>query len=236
MYHIRQRKIRRVFSFRFLSFRMFRETESPGAGIQLQHGQSHDKIHHPTNRQRTSSFQVFGGLIQQQEVNGFLKKVPFALLKRWCHYILVHFIKTNLATTSIRIVYNCSWRGWNGISFNDCVEAGAPLHQDQIQILIRFRIHAIRIIVNVENEFHCLELHESDLDFLWLLGLEAPSDPDSKFTVYRFKVVSFGAKSSPFILNSVVTHHLQQDSFQIADDKAKNIFVDNIITGCDSLD
>ena len=44
----------------------------------------------------------------------------------------------------------------------------------------------------------------------------------------------FGAKSSPFILNSIVIRHLQKDFSSITADVQRNIFVDNIISGCDS--
>jgi len=57
--------------------------------------------------------------------------------------------------------------------------------------------------------------------------------PESEFVAYRFKVVPFGAKSSPFILNSVVIHHLNQEHSPIAKDMRNNIFVDN---GCDSTE
>ena len=44
----------------------------------------------------------------------------------------------------------------------------------------------------------------------------------------------FGATSSPFILNAVLRHHLQQYQTQVADDIKHNLYADNIISGCSS--
>jgi len=43
--------------------------------------------------------------------------------------------------------------------------------------------------------------------FFWLSD---STDPSSPLCVYHFKVVPFGATSSPFMLNAVLQYHLQQ--------------------------
>ncbi len=139
-------------------------------------------------------------------------------MSRRSHYIPYHFVKQDSATTPIQIVYDCSCCGWNGVSFNDCVETGVALQGDQTHIMIRFRVHAIGLVEDVEKAFHHIALHEADRDFLGWLWLKDPTNPDSEFVVYRFKVVPFGAKSSPFILNSTAIHHLSNESSPIAKD------------------
>ena len=52
--------------------------------------------------------------------------------------------------------------------------------------------------------------------------------------MYRFKVVPFGATSSPFMLNAVLHYHLEQYKSMVSHDLLSNLYVDNIITGCDS--
>jgi biopolymer transport protein ExbB/TolQ len=42
-------------------------------------------------------------------------------------------------------------RGWNVISFNDCVETDAPLKNDKIHLLIRFSTHAFNEIMSSVN-------------------------------------------------------------------------------------
>jgi hypothetical protein len=109
---------------------------------------------------------VFANIIQDQLDRHFIETVPVGQLNKGCHYIPYHYVKKDSSTTPIRIVYNCSNKGWNGVSFNDCVETGAPLHNDQVHLLIRFRVHAIGIVADVEKAFHHIELQESDRDYL----------------------------------------------------------------------
>ena len=51
---------------------------------------------------------------------------------------------------------------------------------------------------------------------------------------YRFKVVPFGAVCSPFMLNASLLFHLSQYSTGASKDMLKNLYVDNIVTGCTS--
>jgi hypothetical protein len=177
---------------------------------------------------------VFADIIKDQLDRKFIEQVPSEPPPKGCHYIPYHYVKKESSTTPIRIVYNCSNKGLYGVSFNDCVETGAPLHNDKIHLLIQFRAHAIGIVADVEKAFHDIELHESDRDYLRWMWLLNPQDPDSPLVIYRFKVVPFGAKSSPFILNSVVMHHLSRNGSKVAADMQRSVFVDIVITGCDS--
>ena len=69
--------------------------------------------------------------------------------------------------------------------------------------------------------------------FLWLSD---PTNPNSELLVYHFKVVLFGATSSPFMLNATIHHHLQQFESPVAVDLFTNLYVDNVISGCNSHD
>ena len=64
------------------------------------------------------------------------------------------------------------------------------------------------------------------LVFLWLSN---PEDPESEFDTCRFKVVPSGATSSPFMLNATLRLHLRN---QVSKDIEKNLYVDNIVSGC----
>lgn len=98
--------------------------------------------------------------------------------------------------------------------------------------MLQFRSHQIGLVADVEKAFHHIGLDENDRDFLRWFWLQDPSDPESELIAYRFEVIPIGAKSSPFILNSTVIHHLKQESSAVARDMKNNIFVDNIVFGC----
>lgn len=67
--------------------------------------------------------------------------------------------------------------------------------------------------------------------FLWL---STPSDPHSELVTYRFKTVLFGSTSSPFILSATLHYHLNSYNTPIAHDMKQNLYVDNIISGCNT--
>ena len=78
-----------------------------------------------------------------------------------------------------------------------------------------------------------MKANERAGDFTRFLWLPDPTDPESKFEVYRFKTVLFGSTSSPFMLNATWHCHLRNHSSPIAKDTKDNVKVDNIISGCD---
>ena len=112
-----------------------------------------------------------------------------------------------------------------------CLLIGPPLQKDMIQILLRFRIHHIKFFSDIEKAFYRVQLHKDDRDFVRFLWLSDDDDPDSNFDIYRFKAVPFGARSSPFILNSVIKKHLHDHSSPISGDIESDIYVYNLISG-----
>ena len=86
----------------------------------------------------------------------------------------------------------------------------------------------------IEKAFLHIRLHSDDREYMRFLWLSNPNDPNSHLLTYRFQAVLFGATSSPFILNVVLRHHLQQYQTNVAEDIKHNLYVDNIISGCSS--
>ena len=67
--------------------------------------------------------------------------------------------------------------------------------------------------------------------FLWFSD---PTDPESDFMTYRFRSVLFGSASSPFMLNAVLQTHLDNHKTPVTQDMKENLYVDNVITGCNT--
>lgn len=68
-------------------------------------------------------------------------------------------------------------------------------------------------------------------------GFQTESDINNSFgtlTTYRFKVVPFGTSSSPFMLNATLDLHLKKFPSSVAKDMKSNLYVDNLISGCNS--
>ena len=183
-------------------------------------------------RQTPELLQIYDGIIKDQEQRGFIEKVDSDITEN-VHYLPHHPVRKESPTTPIRIVYNCSSRGnRNCASLNDCLMVGPPFLNDLCAILLRFRKHAFALSTDIEKAFLHVKLHESDRNFTRFLWPENPESLDSNLQIYRFKVVPFGSSSSPFMLGAVLNLHLSKYQSLIADDMKKNIYVDNILSGC----
>ena len=87
------------------------------------------------------------------------------------------------------------------------------------------------ITTDIENAFLHVNLDQADRDATRFYWLSDTDDPESKFIVYRFKSVLFGATSSPFILNATLNKHLAQSTYQVSTDMPRNLYVDDLASG-----
>ena len=176
--------------------------------------------------------QVYSNIIDEQEARGFIERVEPIDAQSNVHYIPHHSVEKDSPTTPIRIVFDCCCRQSSGYPcLNDCLLIGSPCVSNLCAILVRFRCHYFGISTDIEKAFLHVRLHPDDRDYTRFFWLTDPTDVSSQFCVYRFKVIPFGATSSPFMLNAVLQYHLQQHSTAVSHDMRSNLYVDNIITG-----
>ena len=171
---------------------------------------------------------MYNHIIKEQERRGFIEKInPSPPV----HYIPHHHVSKDSKTTRIRIVYDCSCRlSPNYPSLNDCLEIGRSLVNDLCSILLRFHVHKFALSTDIKKAFLHVKLDVSDQDFTRFLWLSNPEDAESDLDTYRFKVVLFGAASSPSMLAATVHLHLSKHNSQIARD-IHDVYVDNVISG-----
>lgn len=141
----------------------------------INHGEKYDSSDHQAASQRWNARSFFHYHPGSTRSSVYLTlQVRVEQLSKGCHYIPYHYVKKETLTTPIRIVYNCSNKGWDGVSLSGCMETGAPLHNDQVQLLIRFWVHVIGLVANVKKAFEHIKLYESDRDYLRWMGLSDP--------------------------------------------------------------
>ncbi|XP_022778386.1 uncharacterized protein LOC111319936 [Stylophora pistillata] len=99
-------------------------------------------------------------------------------------------------------------------------------------IILRFRSFPFGFSADIEKAFLHVGLNEDDRDLTRFLQLSNPQDPESDLQVYRFNPVLFGSTSCPFMLNATLHQHLSQNTTLVAEDMKENIYVDNVISGC----
>jgi len=177
---------------------------------------------------------MYGKILADQEGKGFIEKVHnFKTYQS--HYIPHRPVKKDSDTTPIRIVYDCSCKQSPQYpSLNDCLHVGPPFLNHLCAILLRFRQYVYAFSADIEKAFLHVQLDEADRDCTRFLWLSNPEDPNSSFQTYRFKVVLFGASCSPFMLNAALTFHLQQYPSPVSTSLLRSLYVDNVVSGCDT--
>ena len=163
-----------------------------------------------------------------QEVNSEEKIVPHPV------YYLPHHpvVREASLTTKVRPVFDASAAGCNGISLNDCMEAGPSLVPSLVAILVRFRRWRVALTGDITKAFLQIRVRKEDQDvhrFLW--------DSEGRIRIMKFLRVPFGNKCSPFLLNATIKHHLSKFPHSRAvEELRENLYVDDWLSGTDSAE
>ena len=114
---------------------------------------------------------------------------------------------------------------------------GRIMLQNLTGILFRFRLNKIAMVSDIEKAFLQISLQDDAKDatiFFWLKN-KMILETDNNIQTYRFCRVPFGIIASPFLLAATTDHHLQNFGTSTAENIRKNIYVDNFITGTESV-
>lgn len=126
------------------------------------------------------------------------------------HYLPHHaVVRHDKRTMRLRIVYDASSKA-EGPSLNDCLYTSPNLGQTVLDILLRFRLHKIALIGDVEKAFLMISVAESDRDALRFLWIRDVNGPLTDIIVMRYTRVVFGVSASPFLLNATIDHHIKK--------------------------
>jgi len=187
---------------------------------------------------KTGIIQDYHQILQDYESNGIIEKCPKESTS--CYYIPHHaVVRTQATSTKIRIVFDASARELHGQSINDCLFEGSNLFPSLIGVIIRFRLFEHALTGDIEKAFLQIGIQNEDRDFtrfFWFKNVSKNNWPDGEIVQYRFCRVPFGFRSSPFILNKVIEHHLEISKNQYPDTVQKiksNIYVDDLIISVD---
>ena len=95
----------------------------------------------------------------------------------------------------------------------------------------------IAMVADIEKAFLQIGLQEDAKDvtrFFWLKDKDK-INVENNIQAYRFCRVPFGIICSPFLLAATIDHHLKFFSSNTAQNIRDNIYVDNVITGTQSI-
>lgn len=184
----------------------------------------------------TNLLSEYAAIIDKQLETGMVETVnPSDPPTGVAHYIPHHgVLQPGSKTTKLRVVYDASAKASRSApSLNECLHRGPVILSDLCGLLLRFRLHAVAIISDIEKAFLqvSIRLEERDVTrFLWIKDLSQPVS-ERNLVTFRFCRVPFGVISSPFLLSATIRYHLRRINSPTSLNLASNIYVDNVITG-----
>ncbi|XP_056647487.1 uncharacterized protein LOC130452213 [Diorhabda sublineata] len=156
------------------------------------------------------------------------------------HYLPHRAVVKEASTTRIRPVFVASSKEKGKPNLNMCLEKGGSCVELIPSILLRFSLNAIGVISDIRKAFLQISVSEKDRDslrFLW-------KDEVGEMKIYRHRRVVFGVTSSPYLLGTVIDHHLSKCEEKVASKEVpyersvisqlrKCLYVDNCVTSVD---
>ena len=177
--------------------------------------------------------QRYEAAISEMEVSGVIHEVPpEEVISPYPTYYLPHrpVVREDRVSTKVRPVFDASAASYNGVSLNDCLHTGPSLIPNLTEILIRFRRWKIALTADVSKAFLQIRVQKSDQDvhrFLWKVK--------DRVRLMRFARVPFGNRSSPFLLNATIQHHLASfPPSRTIEELRENFYVDDWLSGADT--
>ena len=191
------------------------------------------RLHALTNRfERDPELgQRYHSVISEMWQEGIIEEVDGDVPASGLEFYLPHHpvVKEESLTTKVRPVFDASAKSVNGISLNDCMEAGPNLLPDLVGVLIRFRRWQFALTADVRKAFLQVGVDEKDRDahrFFW--------NDVGTVRIMRFTRVPFGNKGSPFLLMATIRHHLVNLlPTKVSQELKDNLYMDDWLSGCD---
>lgn len=154
-----------------------------------------------------------------------------------CVYLPHHAVIRDSKTTSkIRVVFDASCKGTNGVSLNDTLMVGPTLQQDLRHIIMRWRIHPICLSADIIKMYRQVLVAQKDADFQRLFWRD---DPKSEIEEYRLVRVTFGTASAPYLavktLQQVAIDEAEASASGTSEKIKTDYYVDDLLTGCETV-
>nr|XP_022904560.1 uncharacterized protein LOC111416698 [Onthophagus taurus] len=114
------------------------------------------------------------------------------------NYYLPHHgvVRETSSTTRLRVVFNGSQPTSTGVSLNDCLHTGPKLQNELIDVLMRWRRHAVAFSCDLEKMYRQIKVHEDDLPFQRIMWRE---DSSQKLKSYELTTVTYGLSCAPYL-------------------------------------
>ena len=153
-------------------------------------------------------------------------------------YIIPHHcvVRPSSSTTRLRVVFDASCHTTNNNSLNDIVHVGPKLQIDIIDLITKFRLHAIVFTADICKMYRQILIQPEDRSYQHILWRETP---DSPLKEYELNTVTYGVSSSPYLAIRTLRQLANDNNTEFpraAQVLCEETFMDDITTGCSSYD
>ena len=143
-------------------------------------------------------------------------------------------IREDKTSTKLRVVVDASAKSRENVSLNDVLYKGPCLTPLLYDVLLRFRIHPVAIIADIEKAYLQIGIKENHRDFLRCLWYRNVFADVPEIVKLRFCRVIFGAAPSQFLLNGSVKKHVnkyEKIDPLFTEKVRKSFYVDDLCSG-----
>jgi len=137
--------------------------------------------------------------MDEYESMGHMSNVTYR--KKSCNsnpiFIPHHFVlKEESTTTKFRVVFDASAKTSSGYSLNDHLLVGPTLQDNLVDIVHRFRLHAIAFTADIAKMYRQIRMKPEDRKFQSILWRRSPSEPIQE---YELNTVTYGTACAPYL-------------------------------------
>ncbi|XP_073948966.1 uncharacterized protein [Choristoneura fumiferana] len=145
-------------------------------------------------------------------------------------------VKMDRETTKVRVVFDASCKGKNGISLNDDLMIGPKLQPDLRHLVMKWRMYPICLVSDIVKMYRQVKVTEEDADFQRILWRENSNEVLKEYKLLR---VTFGTACAPYLavkaLQQVAIDH-GKDYPMASERVLKDFYMDDLMTGCMTVD
>ncbi|XP_044741831.1 uncharacterized protein LOC123302806 [Chrysoperla carnea] len=153
------------------------------------------------------------------------------------HYFIPHHgvFKPDSVSTPLRCVFDASAKTTKQVSLNDLLYTGAKLQSDVVSLFLNFRLFSVAFTADIRQMYLRIGMHSDHRKFQLKLWRFSKTD---EILVYSLDTVSFGVKSSPFlVLRTLKQLALDEaDKYPFASSIVqRDFFMDDLVTSVNTV-
>lgn len=168
--------------------------------------------------------------------SGHMSLVPVDKLQSGRYHIPHHCIlRPDSVTTKLRVVFDASSKDARGISLNDTLLIGPKLQSNIAEILLNFRVHPVVFTADMRQMYRMIRVDDDSRKFQHIFWRFDPKLPVQEF---QLNTVTYGVSSAPYLACRTIKQlvHDEGRDFPLGSKiLTTDLYIDDVVTGCDSL-